>query len=269
MSYTISGIDVSHHQGSVDFKQVAASGQRFAIAKATEGVNYVDPRWLENWRKLRDLDGEIYRGAYHFARPSSVGGERDGRAEALDFCKALKAGGGYLAGALPPALDFEEYSESDAKDNIPWIRAFIMTVEDELGRSPMIYTGANIWASEVGNTDEFVHLPLWLVNYTRRSEPPRLARMPWGEFTFWQWSGGGQFAYGPRVPGVRGVVDLNRFNGNEDDLAGLAMMNEPEPGPCDPDHEALNAMLASVEHELRVNAERLGSIRQMLSATGA
>ena len=46
---TISGVDVSHHQGEVDFKAAYDSGQRFAYVKATEGRDYFDPRFEANW----------------------------------------------------------------------------------------------------------------------------------------------------------------------------------------------------------------------------
>jgi hypothetical protein len=39
---TVTGIDVSHYQGTVDWAKVAASGRKFGIAKATEGTGYTD-----------------------------------------------------------------------------------------------------------------------------------------------------------------------------------------------------------------------------------
>lgn len=227
MTAYLQGIDVSKHQGNVDFKAVAASGMRFAICKCTEGENYVD-KFRENWAKLLDLGADtILRGAYHFARPSSTGGSGDGEAEARDFCAELKAVGGYHEGCLPPALDFEEYSDSDATENIPWIQSFVRVVEAELGRSPMIYTGANVWRYEAGNTAKFANLPLWQVYYSRTAQQP--TAMPWATWTFWQWSGGGSYAYYGPVPGIpgQGICDVNRFNGTEDELRQLAMMGTP------------------------------------------
>ena len=40
--YPVRGIDVSHHQGSIDWQRVAADDVSFAIIKATEGGDYVD-----------------------------------------------------------------------------------------------------------------------------------------------------------------------------------------------------------------------------------
>lgn len=215
----IQGIDVSSHNGRPDFAKAHAAGFAFAICKATEGQGFTDPRFLENWAKLGDVPG-MKRGAYHFARPDSVGGRRDGEAEARDFCAVLKRAGSYGCGAMPPALDFEKYSDSDGDDNIPWIAGFVAVVEAELGRSPMIYTGRNVWRYETGNTNAFAHLPLWQVSYSRTARRP-MRGLPWPAWTLWQWSGGGRFAHSEPVPGV-GVADVNRFNGDAASLERLA-----------------------------------------------
>src|SRR5687768_1484289 len=61
--YPIRGIDVSHHQGAVDWKKVEAAGIDFAYIKATEGRDHRDPRFDANWRAA---EGALARGAYHF-----------------------------------------------------------------------------------------------------------------------------------------------------------------------------------------------------------
>ena len=45
----IHGIDVSRYQGKIDWAAVRGAGTQFAFIKATEGGDYVDPRFLENW----------------------------------------------------------------------------------------------------------------------------------------------------------------------------------------------------------------------------
>jgi GH25 family lysozyme M1 (1,4-beta-N-acetylmuramidase) len=39
----IKGIDVSHHNGPVDFTKVKSTGIQFVYIKATEGKTYRDP----------------------------------------------------------------------------------------------------------------------------------------------------------------------------------------------------------------------------------
>lgn len=45
------GIDVSRHQDDIDWPSVAEDGIEFAVIKATEGGDWVDPRFEENWRR--------------------------------------------------------------------------------------------------------------------------------------------------------------------------------------------------------------------------
>src|SRR6059058_1692614 len=66
----LEGIDVSHWNGSIDWSQVASSGERFAIMKATEGRTYVDPTYSSN--RQGALDAGLAVTAYHFARPDST-----------------------------------------------------------------------------------------------------------------------------------------------------------------------------------------------------
>ena len=230
MSDEIQGIDVSHHQGDVNHQQVADSGMKFCICKATEGRDWEDPRFEENIQEIREVTGQVYYpGAYHFARPDSVGGAEDGRAEAEDFCDVIeRVCGDITQDFMPPALDFEVYSESDFNDNIPWIQNWIDVVVGRLNRVPMIYTGKNVWKYEVDNTAEFVGFPLWLVYYTAGSDEIPMASLPWDEWKLWQYSGGGTYQHHPDVPGV-GVVDVNRFAGTLEDLASFAQGRETPP----------------------------------------
>jgi GH25 family lysozyme M1 (1,4-beta-N-acetylmuramidase) len=58
------GIDVSGHQDVIDWKRVADDGITFAYIKATEGGDFVDDRFRENWRNAGTA--ALDRGAYHF-----------------------------------------------------------------------------------------------------------------------------------------------------------------------------------------------------------
>src|SRR5216684_110825 len=62
----IPGIDVSHHQHQVNWYLVAEAGISFALAKATEGVTFVDPQFSANWIGIKNAG--IIRGPYHFFR---------------------------------------------------------------------------------------------------------------------------------------------------------------------------------------------------------
>ena len=69
--YPIRGIDVSHHNGEIDWSRVKQSGIQFAYIKATEGSDWEDIRFPNNWTESKK--NKIYRGAYHFFSTTSSG----------------------------------------------------------------------------------------------------------------------------------------------------------------------------------------------------
>lgn len=229
------GTDISHWQGgNLDQQEAADSGMTFCIPKATEGRDYEDPRFDENYNEIREVTGETYYpGAFHFARPDTDhGGAEDGEAEGEWYCDVVERVCGDISqNFMPPALDFEKYSPSGGEENIPWIQAWIDVVERRLKRTPMIYTGRNVWNYEVANSPAFVRYPLWLVAYTSAPYPTgSMDSLPWEEFAMWQFSGGGQLQHHPAVPGL-GIVDVNKFAGSLDDLARFASTGVPPQNP--------------------------------------
>lgn len=47
------GIDVSHHQGIVDWMRVKAAGAEFAFLKASEGTTFVDRQYKRNYARAK------------------------------------------------------------------------------------------------------------------------------------------------------------------------------------------------------------------------
>ena len=78
----LEGIDVSTWQGTIDYAKVAASGRRFVVAKATEGIGFTDPKWIAN-RTAAPAAGLLVAG-YHFARPDLNPTDPVGEADATD-----------------------------------------------------------------------------------------------------------------------------------------------------------------------------------------
>src|SRR5258705_9160325 len=97
--YQVTGVDVSNHQGNIDWAKVGASGQRFSYAKATEGVHFVDPFFAAHNAGAK-ANG-LYAGAYHYARPDRSGG-REQADYFLDRAPFLNDGR-----TPPPMLDIE------------------------------------------------------------------------------------------------------------------------------------------------------------------
>lgn len=71
--YPLRGIDISHHNGEVDFSRVASeeADVAFAYIKATEGTDFIDPAFIRNAR-LSVASG-IPSGAYHSSVTTPTG----------------------------------------------------------------------------------------------------------------------------------------------------------------------------------------------------
>jgi lysozyme len=68
------GVDVSAHQGEIDWRRVAADDIEFAYIKASEGGGFTDSRFGQNWRPAGKAG--LDRGAYHFFTLCRPGGEQ-------------------------------------------------------------------------------------------------------------------------------------------------------------------------------------------------
>lgn len=203
----IQGIDVSSHQGNVNWTTEWNYGARFAYTKATEATNYLNPYFGQQY--TGSYSAGMIRGAYHFAIPNVS----SGKTQATYF---VKNGGGWSADGktLPPLLDIEynPYPELgdtcynlSAAQMVAWIRDFSNTVKALTGRVPAIYTTAGWWNQCTGSSRAFTDNPLHLAEYGVTS-PTRLPA-GWTFYSIWQYSSDGPF-----------VGDSNVWNGS---LTGL------------------------------------------------
>ena len=60
----IQGLDVARYQGRIDFAAARAGGTHFVFIKGTEGKDYIDPNFYQNWEGARQAG--VARGVYHF-----------------------------------------------------------------------------------------------------------------------------------------------------------------------------------------------------------
>ncbi|MEG0701719.1 MAG: GH25 family lysozyme, partial [Muribaculaceae bacterium] len=66
ITYPVNGIDVSAHNGNIDFARVAQDSISFVFIKATEGASFKDGKFEKNYIAARDAGLKV--GAYHFFR---------------------------------------------------------------------------------------------------------------------------------------------------------------------------------------------------------
>jgi len=194
----VQGIDVSHYQGTVNWAAVKAAGIGFAFAKATDGNTYTDPQFKSNWTGIKAAG--MLRGAYHFYESKD-----DPVTQANNFIAAV---GSLAVGDLPPVVDIEVNKGSFGNTTLAAnLQIWLNTVEQALGRTPMIYTGPSFWNQNMNNS--FSRYALWIAQYG--VSHPTIPN-GWGSWTFWQNSEGGH------VTGVTGSVDTDVFAGSMTDL---------------------------------------------------
>jgi lysozyme len=201
-NYSIHGIDVSHHQSSIDWNDVKAMQIKkvqigFSFIKATEGSSTIDSRFRSNWRAAKNAG--MIRGAYHFFNPN-----RSGIEQARSFIEMVKL----QKGDLPPVLDVEQVSAVPKTVLQKRVQDWLNVVEDHYKVKPIIYTGAVFYTRFLG--EKFDDYPLWVAHYLVKDKP-RISR-PW---TFWQHSELGH------VNGITTFVDFNVFNGDSADFRQL------------------------------------------------
>lgn len=187
---TVTGIDVSHYSGTVDWSEVEAAGYRFAYVKASEGVDDPDPTFPQHWQELAGTD--LRRGAYHLYVT-----EDDPEAQAQLFLSTVSL----ASGDLVPVVDIESLGKGTEPGLPDRLRQFLEILEGATGARPMIYTGPDFWDADVAA--DFGAYRLWIAEVD--TDEPRLPQ-GWTEWTLWQWE------INTTVPGVEKDVDVSRLH---------------------------------------------------------
>ena len=202
------GIDVSSHQGAINWASVAPHID-FVYAKATEGTYYRNVDFANQYNG--PYAAGLIRGAYHFAIPNNS----SGTAQADYF---VAHGGGWSGDGrtLPGALDIEFnpygaacYGLTPGSDD-RLDQRLRHRVRGQGARVPGDLQQHDWWKTCTGNTGRFASLdPFWVANYAAAGGGPLPAG--WSFYTFWQYADSG------RQPG-----DQDVFNGAMSQLKKLA-----------------------------------------------
>lgn len=204
----LTGVDVSGHQGAVDWAAARDGGARFAYVKATEGSEMTSDQFRDQY--FGASRNGLLHGAYHFARPDRSSG-------AVQANYFLDHGGRWAADprVLPGALDIERnpYGEPcyglDPQALSAWIAEFNATYRARTGHFPLLYTTTNWWNRCTGANPDFARSnPLWIARYGPGTGPLPAG---WREHALWQFADKGP------LPG-----DQNSFNGALEQLHQLA-----------------------------------------------
>jgi len=188
--YPIQGIDVSNHQGKIDWKLVKEKSIDFAYIKATEGGDFIDKSFINNWNEARKHN--ITTGAYHFFTLCKPGKE-----QAKNFISIVPVS----KETLPPAIDLEFTGNCKNNPAINFddeFKIFFNLIKNHYNRNPVVYTTYGF--SEKYNLSQYSEI-LWIRDIFKTPS----SNIQW---KFWQYSNR------LRVNGISGYVDGNVFVGS-------------------------------------------------------
>ena len=234
----LTGPDVSHHQGNVDWPLVAKRHE-LAIVRVSDGDQR--DRFFNESRVKAVRKAGLLLGVYHFARVAApTNGQRSGADEAAMVLRSAKAGGWKWPGDLPLIYDFETDNGQSPRKCAGHIVQFVRAYRRSENHFPGIYTMPGFWDRILPHLDAddrqtIAKCFLWEAHWN--VEAPRVIS-PWKEATLWQWTDGGRSA------GINGPVDMNRSVVAEHRIYSLARrtrpaspdLQQPRPTPDHPDN---------------------------------
>lgn len=165
MNKTTKGIDVSEHNGWVDWDAVAAAGYKFAIVRCSYGRSGVDEMFQHNVTEATKRG--IKCGAYHYSYAINVD---QARQEALHCRRVIDRAGVLLE--MPVWYDMEDADGYKARNGFSFdvdeITEMCRVFVDTLGLDCGVYAsyswlcnyidwlslGCAVWNAEWGNTDD-------------------------------------------------------------------------------------------------------------------
>ncbi|NFO88540.1 glycoside hydrolase [Clostridium botulinum] len=179
------GIDVSNHNGNIDFNRVKGDNIEVVYIKATEGTTYQDQYLNQHYKGAKEAG--LKTGFYHFLVGSS-----SPETQAENFYNNIKD----KENDLKPCLDIEVSNFNVMDYSLRFIKKFESLCELEL----CIYTSP-YFANE--NLDSRIgKYQCWIAHYG--VEKPMQTNV-WGSYA------GHQFTESGKIKGIDTDVDINNF----------------------------------------------------------
>ena len=192
----IYGIDVSHHQGKIEWEKVKKWKNKkldFVYIKATEGATYIDKTYKTNIKEAKENDFLV--GSYHYFRTtSSIENQFQNFIKTIDKSEQ----------DLIPLIDVEEKTNWTNKEFHKNFKAFLNMVENYFGQKPMIYTVNSFYNLNLSGKYKEYH---FLIGRYGENAPNMRDKTSW---TIWQFSETG------KVEGIPKDVDIDMLNDKYD-----------------------------------------------------
>lgn len=203
--YFVRGVDVSHHNSFINWKQLREDNITFVYMKSTEGNTHTDRDYQRNYSLAREAGLKV--GTYHFY---TFG--QNGKLQARHFIENAHV----QPGDLRPAIDVEHspinkpYSDKkERKAIIDELRSLENELFSHYGQRPVIYTNKDCYRLYIDGN--FPENPIWMCDLHGE---PNLAPDKW---VFWQ------FSHTGKIPGVVNDIDLNYYRYSFTDFRHLLM----------------------------------------------
>lgn len=202
-TYPVRGVDVSHHQGDIDWEILSKQNIQFAYIKGTEGGNFIDKKFLKNFSAAHKTNLRV--GAYHFFSYDS-----SGESQYRNFISIVPM----QKGMLPPVVDIEFYGDKqvhlpDKEKTQRELKILLQLLEEHYHLKPVIYTTGRVY--ELYIAEDFSEYDIWIRNVFRS---PALA--DGRDWAFWQYTNRERLA---GYAGREKFIDMNVFNGSAREFA--------------------------------------------------
>jgi GH25 family lysozyme M1 (1,4-beta-N-acetylmuramidase) len=194
---SIPGIDVSYHQGVIDWQQVVENGVQFAFIRLgyrgyQDGQLHEDEQAKQNLKEAKAAGLKI--GAYFFSQALNTEEAAAEAAFALEILGDTKLD-------FPLVYDWEYISDSartapvDSDTLMACVDTFCTAVE-AAGIEPMVYFNQDLAKTKLRVKE--LDCPLWLAKYSDNLNYTYQVRC-------WQYTDKGQ------IPGIEGFVDIDLY----------------------------------------------------------
>ena len=195
------GIDVSEYQDKINWDKVKEIDGgypiEFVFVRASIGNERADRKFKKYWKKAKEKG--FICGAYHYYRPNENSIE-----QADNFIKQVTL----VEGDFPPVLDIEKLPKTQSIGRLKvGLKRWLEKVEAHYGVKPIIYSGESYYEDFL--KDDFEEYPFWIANYTAFYKDID------DEWSIWQLTENG------RIPGIKGPVDINIYNGTSVEMKEL------------------------------------------------
>ncbi|NLJ31477.1 MAG: LysM peptidoglycan-binding domain-containing protein [Clostridiales bacterium] len=188
--FAVNGIDVSHHQGDIDFARVKAAGVKFAMIRAGYGwenqSEQTDRKFYRNYKMATDVG--LPCGSYHYSYATTP---QEAEKEAdffLNIVKGCKFG-------YPVAFDMEDKTQANlGRSRLSDIAVAFCDKVEKAGYYVCVYSNLD-WIRNRLDMQRLKRFDLWFARY---NDKPGYEGMG-----MWQYSSSG------KVDGIAANVDMD------------------------------------------------------------